>query len=205
MYHFSRIIVFSVWPLQMEVIMHRGRWFFTKKRKLNPTSLPKYFPKHPTLPLGPGIRGCITEAWCRPIPPPAGSEGGRVTSLRHPADWTHLELLLWGDALIAKYAVWPNPKHSPSADCCDYARCPCVCLWERQFQTALEEQSLHYWVLLWLLCFQRSCCAPFPRLSIISQSNQGVFLLLSSLDLVYFPSSQTPPVENWVHLTKTYE
>lgn len=138
-----------------------------------------------------------------PHPPSGKSWGGPGHESTAPSWLKHLELLLWGDALIAKYAVWPNPKRSPSADCGDYARCPCVCLWERRFQTALEEQSLHYWVLLWLLCFQRSCCAPFPRLSIISQSNQGFFLVPSSLDLVYFPSSQT--VENWTHLTKIYE
>lgn len=76
MYHFPRSIVFSVWPLQMEVIMHRGRCVFTKKKRSNLTSLPKYFPKHSTLPLRPGIRGCITEAWCRPIPPSGRIWGG---------------------------------------------------------------------------------------------------------------------------------
>lgn len=52
--------------------LYRWKWLGTEggfhKKRLNLTSLPKYFPVHPLLPLRPGIRGCITEAWCRPIP-----------------------------------------------------------------------------------------------------------------------------------------
>lgn len=44
MYHFPRTIGFSVWSLQMEVIMHRGRCVFTKKKDRIWLPYPSTFP-----------------------------------------------------------------------------------------------------------------------------------------------------------------
>lgn len=172
---------------------------FQEKKRSNLASLPKYFPKHPVLPLRPGIRGYITKPWCRPIPPgkiwrgpghestaPSWLEASGATAL--------------GDVLIAKYAVWPILKHLPSADCCDYACCPCVCLWERRFQTALEERSLPRWVLLRLLGLRRSRFANFPS-DFIHQPirSQRLVLLLSSQAWYLFSFYKHHQSKVWMH------
>lgn len=121
-------------------------------------------------------------------PPPPGRIWGRPGHESTAPSWLEASgATALGDTLIAKYAMWPNPERLPSADCCDYERCPCVCLWESWFQTALEERSLPYWILLLLLGLRHTCFLFFfAWLSIISHQISRVVSATVQSSLVSF-------------------
>ncbi len=68
MYHFPRTIGFSVWSLQMEVIMHRGRCVFTKKKDRIWLPYPSTFPNTPRFLWGQGYVVALLKRDVAPSP-----------------------------------------------------------------------------------------------------------------------------------------
>lgn len=202
MYHFSRTIVFSVWPLQMEVIMHRGRCVFTKKRS-NLTSLPKYFPKHPVLPLRPGIRWLHYRSVMSPHSPPSGRIRGRPGHESAAPSWLEASgataLGRHADCKVCRVAKSQTLAVSWLLRLCTLSLCLSLrasisnCPWGTIITLRSPSAAPLFTALLLCSAFNHQPIKP-----------RGFSTTVQS-GLLYFASSQTPPVKNWTHLSKTHE
>lgn len=163
---------------------------FSRKKKIESDFLTQVLSQTPRASFEAGDSWLHYQTMMPPPTPPAGSEGGQVTSRQHPADWKHLELLLWGTHWLQSMPCGQIPR------ACRNERCPCVCLRECWFQTSLEERSSPYRVRL--LCLRRTCFSPF---SFHSSANQISRVISTGV----FSPWHTPPVKVWMHLTKSYE
>lgn len=199
---FPGLLFFSVWPLQMEVIMHRGRCVFKKKDWIQ-LPYPSTFPNTPCFLWG---RGFVVTLPNRDVAPSPRQD---LREARSRVYSTQLTRSIWS------YCFGGH------ADCnvCRVAESWALAvswllrLWTLSLCLSLRAliSNCPWGTLITLLNPSAATrltthlfCSFFPWLSIISQSNlKGCFCYRPVKPGIFSPL-QTP-VTVWMHLTKSYE